>query len=120
MKQRHKQIRPEMECAYQMCQLCVLYVRRTSMQGMRWTCGTYSLQMELSTLQLTKAVVRFGLMSGANFDCTKARLNAMMTAEGSVRDPPRQVVCDCNKEVDEILRQILLPFIYAGSFLIKG
>ncbi|KAL9710951.1 hypothetical protein Ac2012v2_005492 [Leucoagaricus gongylophorus] len=26
MKQRHKQIRPEMECAYQMCQLCVLYV----------------------------------------------------------------------------------------------
>ncbi|KAL9715792.1 hypothetical protein Ac2012v2_000234 [Leucoagaricus gongylophorus] len=35
----------------------------------------------------------------------KGTMDAMMTAKGSVWDPPGQVVRDCNKEVDETLRQ---------------
>ena len=72
MKQRHKQIRPDGVCV-------------SDVPALRFICSSnlYAgqemdvrdlqfLQTELSTLQLTKVIVRFGLMSGANFDRTKA------------------------------------------------
>ncbi|KAI0282987.1 S-adenosyl-L-methionine-dependent methyltransferase [Russula brevipes] len=34
----------------------------------------------------------------------KGTMDAMMTAKGDVWDPPQQVIDDCSKEVDEVLR----------------
>jgi len=34
----------------------------------------------------------------------KGTMDAMMTAKGDVWDPPQQVIDDCTKEVDEVLR----------------
>ncbi|KAK0217761.1 S-adenosyl-L-methionine-dependent methyltransferase [Armillaria fumosa] len=34
----------------------------------------------------------------------KGTMDAMMTAKGDVWDPPEQVVSDCTKEVDEVIR----------------
>ncbi|KAL9713577.1 hypothetical protein Ac2012v2_003188 [Leucoagaricus gongylophorus] len=84
MKQRHKQIRPEMEW------------HEMDVRDLQFADGTFDVAVD------------------------KGTMDAMMTAKGSVWDPPGQVVRDCNKEVDETLRQVFLPFIYAGSFLIEG
>lgn len=35
-------------------------------------------------------------------------MDAMMTAKGSVWDPPAQVVEDCTKEIDEVIRQVFV------------
>ncbi|THH18050.1 hypothetical protein EW146_g2868 [Bondarzewia mesenterica] len=42
----------------------------------------------------------------ASFDVAidKGTMDAMMTAKGDVWDPPQQVIDDCTKEVDEVLR----------------
>lgn len=36
--------------------------------------------------------------------CTPGTMDAMMTAKGSVWDPPAQVVEDCTREIDEVIR----------------
>lgn len=36
--------------------------------------------------------------------CTVGTMDAMMTAKGSVWDPPAQVVEDCTREIDEVIR----------------
>ncbi|TFY75556.1 hypothetical protein EWM64_g8455 [Hericium alpestre] len=42
----------------------------------------------------------------ASFDVAidKGTMDAMMTAKGDVWDPPQQVIGDCTREVDEVLR----------------
>ncbi|KAK9896533.1 S-adenosyl-L-methionine-dependent methyltransferase, partial [Cystobasidium minutum MCA 4210] len=54
-------------------------------------------------------------LESAAFDVAidKGTMDAMMTAKGDVWDPPEQVISDCNKEIDEVLR-ILKP---GGVFL---
>jgi len=45
----------------------------------------------------------------------KGTMDAMTTAKGSVWDPPPQVVEDCTREVDEVIRVLRRPrgiFIY--------
>ncbi|KZV63178.1 hypothetical protein PENSPDRAFT_641270 [Peniophora sp. CONT] len=37
----------------------------------------------------------------------KGTMDAMMTAKGDVWDPPQQVIDDCTKEVDEVVRRVL-------------
>jgi len=39
-----------------------------------------------------------------NVAIDKGTMDAMMTAKGDVWDPPQQVIDDCTKEVDEVLR----------------
>lgn len=36
----------------------------------------------------------------------KGTMDAMMTAKGSVWDPPAQVVEDCTREIDEVVRYV--------------
>ncbi|KAI0718817.1 S-adenosyl-L-methionine-dependent methyltransferase [Fomitopsis betulina] len=45
----------------------------------------------------------------------KGTMDAMMTAKGDVWDPPEEVIQNCNREVDEVLRVLRKPggiFIY--------
>ncbi|KAI0258932.1 S-adenosyl-L-methionine-dependent methyltransferase [Gloeopeniophorella convolvens] len=44
----------------------------------------------------------------------KGTMDAMMTAKGDVWDPPKQVIDDCTKEVDEVLRVLRKG---SGAFL---
>ncbi|OCH91499.1 S-adenosyl-L-methionine-dependent methyltransferase [Obba rivulosa] len=44
----------------------------------------------------------------------KGTMDAMMTAKGDVWDPPEEVVANCNREVDEVLRVLRKP---GGVFL---
>jgi len=45
----------------------------------------------------------------------KGTMDAMMTAKGSVWDPPAQVVEDCTREIDEVIRVLRKP--QGGMFL---
>ncbi|KAJ7576916.1 S-adenosyl-L-methionine-dependent methyltransferase, partial [Mycena floridula] len=44
----------------------------------------------------------------------KGTMDAMMTSKGDVWDPPQEVIENCTKEVDEVLRVLRKP---AGTFL---
>ena len=35
-------------------------------------------------------------------------MDSMMTAKGSVWDPPPQVIADCTKEIDEVTRFVVI------------
>lgn len=113
--------------------VCIICVHQTLMQGMRWTCGTYGLQTEPSTLRLTK-VNPFWSLAKNKLRTHKGTMDAMTTTKGDVwvdnlatifsikprlQGPPERVFSDCNKESDETLRQVL-PFIHVSSLLIEG
>ncbi|KZT67367.1 S-adenosyl-L-methionine-dependent methyltransferase [Daedalea quercina L-15889] len=56
-------------------------------------------------------------LESGSFDVAvdKGTMDAMMTAKGDVWDPPEEVVQNCNREVDEVLRVLRKPggvFIY--------
>ncbi|KAA1469067.1 S-adenosyl-L-methionine-dependent methyltransferase [Dentipellis sp. KUC8613] len=58
---------------------------------------------EMSWHEMDIRALTFG---DSTFDVAidKGTMDAMMTAKGDVWDPPQQVIDDCTKEVDEVLR----------------